>query len=152
METKYKLIVCTVSLLVAFALGRYTVPVEVKIEKQIVTVEVEKKVNDLKTNERRVETEEVRLDGTKVRKIVTNTSTDSHQTSSNEERAATIEKETRDSRARLTASLLGGLSVSDLTQPPVFGLHVSKPILGPITFGVWGLTSKVGGISVGLQF
>lgn len=47
-------------------------------------------------------------------------------------------------------SFLVGLKPT--TFQPVYGISAGKPILGPITVGVWGLTDTTFGVSLGVQF
>lgn len=51
-------------------------------------------------------------------------------------------------RPRYGLSVLVGTDFSN----PVYGLHVNKELLGPITVGVFGLTNKTLGVSIGLNF
>jgi hypothetical protein len=46
------------------------------------------------------------------------------------------------------------LAGTDINQPfkPIYGVSVSKEILGPVTAGVWVLSNSTVGISVGVNF
>lgn len=162
-----------VALLMAFAFGWYTKPEKVRIEKQISTVEEIKKdeTKDVKTDTNRdkhtekVTTEVIKPDGTRetTTRIVEDTSTAkrSDTTSDNREETAktTSEKnvETRETGySKLNISLLAGAQASlnggISFGPVVYGGHISRPLIGPITMGIFGLSSGVGGVSVGLLF
>jgi len=146
METRVKVIIITVSLATAFAVGRYTVPTKTVVQTKI--VEVEKK--DTKTHDNIVVTETDKPDGTKV--IVTKTVDDTDTTTNlnvSDITTKTVEKTT----GRMNLSILGGapLTFSGPTSL-VYGAHVSKDIIGPVSIGVWYLSSSTGGLSVGLTF
>lgn len=51
-------------------------------------------------------------------------------------------------RSKVNLSLLGGTDFSR----PVYGLHVSKELIGPISVGLFGLTNKTVGLSLGINF
>jgi hypothetical protein len=51
-------------------------------------------------------------------------------------------------RSKLSLSALAG---TDL-RSPVYGAHVSKEILGPVSVGIFGLTNGTFGASIGLNF
>lgn len=149
-----------VLLLTAYAFGRYSAPERVKIEKEIVTVEVEKK----ETSKQRITDEDkkttilevVRPDGTKVTKkvIESDKKTDTKVAQTVDSKSEMESKETKiiENSRRVSVSVIAGPNFFDLKQPIVFGGHVSRPFLGPITLGIWGLSSGTGGASVGLQF
>lgn len=162
-------IIALVLLATAFAFGRYTVPETVRTETKIEYIEKkttetdEKKNTKLDTNRHTVttKTEEVRPDGTKLittkTEEVENKFRETERTTSikeqvdkqlNEERLKLVES----ARDRVTISALAGVTVTNLAQPIVFGGHISKPLLGPITVGVWGLSNATAGASLGLQF
>jgi carbohydrate-binding DOMON domain-containing protein len=138
-------IIATIVLVVAaYFGGRLTGPERVKIEKQIVTVEVEKtKVTTITKNK----------DGTTTTVTETKTHTDTKKSSETD--TTQTEHDTKDivNRSSLTTiSLLGGINATRPQDGFVYGLQVTKPILGPIVIGVWGLTDKTIGANVGLQF
>lgn len=144
----------------AYAAGRWSAPERVQIVTK--TVEVEKKVIDAKTDlekdkhKETVVTETVNPDGTKstVTKTVEDTKTGKKTETSTVDdtsKASDTVKETLYSSSKVTVSLLAGMSLSGPITP-VYGLSLTRPVLGPITFGAWGLTSGVVGLSVGLTF
>lgn len=153
----------------AFALGRYMTPEKIKIETKTVyqektdkskEEELNKNVNKDK-NTVTTKTELTKPDGTKIVKTVTKeaettSKTTNKTTLTKEQSEKMLTEETEElvemGRNRVTISALGGVDFKNLTDKPVLGCHVSKPILGPITIGAWGLSSAVGGMSLGLQF
>lgn len=144
----------------AFAAGRYTTPERIEIRKETVTVEVEKKQTTkdqkIEQNKKKTEVEITRPDGTKIKKTVTETDkkkdTQIEQTVEREKDTKETETKIVENPRRLTISVIGGPNFTDLKSPLAFGGHISRPFLGPITLGVWGLNSGVGGLSLGLQF
>lgn len=159
MDTKYKIAIGVVGLTTAFAVGRYTVPERIKIE--IKTVEVEKIVykekedTNTKKHKKTVVTEitkpdgqkekhtEITYDEDKEKKKQTDSTTDTDKTTD------TV-KEVVKGDSKVTISALGGFDFS--SKSTVFGASVSKPVIGPITIGIWGLSNASCGASVGLTF
>lgn len=154
---------------VAFAFGRYTAPEKVKIEKEIVTVEstTKEEKKEVKTDAQRdkrvekVTTEVVRPDGTKetttriVEDSKTTRQTDSGTDSREESRKASTEKSSETieyGRDKLSLSMLAGAPISFTSGLGVivYGGHIHRNFLGPISIGVWGLSNGTGGFSLGL--
>jgi hypothetical protein len=52
----------------------------------------------------------------------------------------------------LNVSVLVGNDFSKLSIQPLYGVSVSKQLLGPLTVGAFGLTNGVIGVSIGLNF
>lgn len=151
MDTKYKVGILAVSLVVAFAVGRYTVPETVRIETKI--VEVEKKVKDIKKDKNK-ETKVTTIkkpDGTveTVKTITENTKTDS-KSETNSETKTDNKSETIRGSDKVTLGVMGGFDV--LTNKAVYGGSVYRPVLGPIGIGVWGLSNATCGATIGLSF
>lgn len=148
MENKTKVALLAVLTLTAFAFGRYSAPTKV--------VEVERKSEKSKTEternkHRETETKEVtRPDGTKEKttKVVEDTETERKtDTAKNSEKS----KETVRGSKTLSLSLLAGANIPNVSSQ-VIGGHVSTQLLGPITIGVWGLSDRTAGFSLGLNF
>lgn len=156
METKTKIIIVVVALATAFAVGRYTVPEKVRIETKI--VEVEKKTTDKEKdkNEHKKTTIVVvtKPDGTResTTTITDDTNTNS-KTHSTDDKSTTTEK-TKEITAGTQKTTVLGLVGMNLTKAalPDYGLSVSKPILGPVSVGVFGFKSGIVGAGVGLSF
>ena len=158
MTTKVKIIIIVVSLATSFAVGRYTVPT--KTVTVVKTVEIEKKVTD--TNENKKEhkkttiTELDKPDGTKQTTTVITDDTDADkkidqtldQTDTSESTKTVVK-----TGSRLNIAALVGMPVTNLSNPAlVYGVHVSRDLIGPISIGVWGLSSGTAGFSAGLSF
>jgi hypothetical protein len=154
METKTKIIIVSIGLIAAFAVGRWAAPEKVRIETKV--VEVEKKVEDTKKDVvKHKETHTVKKpDGTEETTTTEDTTTksDKHDTDSTTTETDTTKEVTRGS-SKVTVLALAGLPVSFNTAVvPIYGVSVSKPILGPITIGAWGLSNSTAGFSIGLTF
>lgn len=154
---KYYLLVAAV----AFSLGWYVTPAKtITVTK---TVEVEKSTKDKDTEAERNKhkettvTEVVKPDGTKetTTKTVEDTSTAKKSNESYTSESSTsnsTSKEISREKASVTISALAGVKLTDLVAPPVYGVSVTKSILGPIVVGVFGLTNSTMGCSIGLSF
>lgn len=161
MTTKIKLIAGVITLAIAFAAGRYTAPEHIKIQEVIKEVEKKKVDTETKTDrDRHKKTTIVTVKRPDGSEDTTTVITDDTKTDRDTSSATTIDK-TKDSsytkevsRSSLTLSLLAGGKVSFSGQPvsPVYGACLTKPVLGPITIGIWGLDSGVVGAAVGLTF
>ncbi len=143
-----------IALLVSFAFGRFLGPEKVRVETK--TVEAEKKTDIVKTDTDRHKettiTQTVSPDGTKqtVTRITEDTTkkTDSKDVTTDSKTSDTVKEVTR-SASKVTLSALGG--IYDL-KTPVYGGSITKPMLGPIAVGVWGLSNFTVGVSIGLTF
>lgn len=133
------------ALLLAFAAGRFLTPVKIETK----TVEVEKKQTETDRDKHKDTTTVVteKPDGTKVTETRTAEDTKTHRDSRTD--ATTTSDTTKIYGAsRLSVAALGCISSEKLS----YGLSLSKNILGPITAGVWGLTSGTFGVSLGVEF
>lgn len=163
MTTKQKWILglVSVSCLISFALGRFTVPE--KIKTVTVTQTVEKKTDDVKTatdldkHKQTVQVEVKKPDGTVTVTTTTVEDDQAKRTSDNKStdntaQTITATKEITKSSSPVTISALVGAHLTFDSQPLIFGACVTKPMLGPITVGLWGLSNLTGGLSVGVTF
>lgn len=149
-RTKYLLAV--LALIAAFATGRYTVPSHTVIK----TAETDNKTDNKKVEDDKhktiTKTETIKPDGT--REIKTTYRDDSvikiDDKSTDSDTKASLTEVTRGGD-KITISALGGIDPFKVGAP-VYGLSVSKPILGPIAVGIWGLTDQTIGASIGLSF
>ena len=151
METKNKIILAVIALVIAFGAGRWSVPEKVQIqEKTVKDTKVDVDLNQNKHEETKT-VEVTKPDGTKIKTTVTKEDTSTNK-SVDKQSDTTIEKEktVTAQTAKVTISALAGASLSQFT--PVYGASITKPILGPITIGVWGLSNATGGLSIGLTF
>lgn len=153
-QTKYIIAGVVALIVTSFACGRYTTPVQTKVE--IKTVEIVKTVETVKTNidthQDKLITIEKKPDGTVTTRIETVTDTKTDQEKKNVTVAdKSTEKSTEVTRlsSPVTISALGGLN-KDLN--PIFGGSIMKPLLGPTTMGLFFLSDMSGGVSLGLQF
>ena len=152
MSTKAIVIISVVALLTAFAVGRWSAPEKVKIQ----TVTVEKKTDDKKVNtdDNKVTTitETDKPDGTKTKVTVISDKKDTQVVDKKtDDLTQTVTKEVDRSTSKVTISALAALNVSKLGVP-IYGASVTKPILGPITVGAFGLQNGTVGVSLGLSF
>ena len=152
MTTKQALIVGSVALVVAFAVGRWSAPDKVKIQ----TVEVEKKTDDKKVavDDHKVTTiiETDGPNGVKTKKtVISDNSNTQVEDKKTDDLTKTTTKEVDKSTSKITISALAAMN---LTKPglPTYGASVTRPILGPLTVGVFGLQNGTAGVSVGLTF
>lgn len=141
--SEYRLNVLVVGLLcgACFTFGRLSTPEKVRVETKVVTVE--KKIEVAAKHENVIVHEVIAKDGSKV--------IDTHTVSETEKKTDTLvssqaseSKEVVKSRQPLSVNALIGLNQT-------YGASVSKPILGPISVGVWGLTNASCGFSVGIS-
>lgn len=134
---------------VSFAAGRFLTPEKVKIEKQV--VEVEKKEQSKQIDEKKVIVEEVKPDGSKTTTTTVDTKTNINTTVS-KDKTTDESKVVEVSKSKLNVSILAGLDIIKPENGFVYGAHISKELLGPITFGLFGQTNKTFGVSIGLNF
>jgi hypothetical protein len=162
MSTKVKIIVSVVIVAVSFAAGRFSTPEKTKIVTQ--TVEVEKKsdktVTDSDVQVHRVVTRTKTIQPNGAQQITTTVTEDKGSDTKKavtqdvtDDKNSTQTKETVRGDSKVTISVLGGVNVTNPSSSGMnYGLSVTKPVLGPITLGAWGLNSGVCGLSVGLTF
>jgi len=159
LKTRTKIIILVVALIGSFALGRYTVP-EKKIEEKKTTEDKTKDVTKEKKQKKHKKThivkeEKTAPDGSKT--VVTiidhDTKTD---TSSDSKTAIEGHKTTEDKvitvrgDSKVTLSALGGIDI--LSGKPIYGASLTKPVLGPLTLGIFGLSNGSVGASIGFTF
>lgn len=156
MTTKTKIIVAVVALAASFAGGYYLAPVKVKTETKIVEVEKKSKTTSSNKNKKKITVKITRPDGTKEETTTVETGESKNSSSTQESnKSEESKKEVTKSSSRLNISALAGAQVNlgiPVTATPVFGAHISKDIIGPVSIGVWGLSDVTFGVSVGLTF
>lgn len=152
MNTFTKILIAIAVLVAAFAVGRYTAPEKVKIETKVVEIEKQVVVHDTTTKKKVTHIVITHPDGTKEETTITEDITKEKDKTSNthEDKQETVKEETKSS-SKLTLSALAGVHVSS-SPDLVYGGMVSKQVLGPISIGLWGLTDKSVGASVGVSF
>ncbi len=152
MTNRTKVIIAVVLLTAVFAAGRLSAHTKIKIEKEIVEVEKKSSESD-KDSHKKTTIVDIELpDGTKKRTTVVEN--DTHQETKDSSSVSLAEKDSKEivkDSGKLNISALGGVSSITSTPLPVYGLAVSKPVLGPITLGIWGLSNLTVGVSLGLE-
>ena len=128
-------------IVIIFYAGRYTAPT--KVETKTVTVEVEKE----QKHENKVVVQRIGKDGTTT--VITHVITDTNTSINKIDRT---DKVIENNKPSLNVYAMAGLDVSNPQNGFVFGAHVSKQILGPVSIGLFGLTNKTIGASVGFSF
>lgn len=143
MDTKYKIIIGVVALLVAFAFGRYSAP---KIPDSHTVTDTTKEVQkNADTHKTTTITETP--DGKKVTTITEDTITKS-SSESDTKKDQTI---TAPKTSIINISALAGLDTGR-GFTPTYGISANKELIGPITVGAFGLTNGTIGVSVGVNF
>ncbi len=159
---KTKLVIVVVYSVTVFAVGRYMAPTKVVTEVKTVEVVKTKEVSATdkkkKSKKKIVIVENTSPDGKKEK---TTTITDDTVTTDKSKEVSTSDsskstesrKEVTRDTSKVTLSFLAGAQFTTGDGLPlVYGGSITKPILGPITLGVWGLTNATGGFSLGLTF
>lgn len=169
MTTKQKVIGVVVLVVVSAAVGRFTAPEKVKIEKEIQIKEVVKEVvaKDTKSVKNKDQRKEVvtsriiRPDGTieETSKTVLNTNVNDKK-NVNLNKTTDLDKNLNSKESKVVEyrksttqlSVMAGVKINDLTSGMRYGGAVSKDVLGPISIGVFGFTDGTCGASLGLRF
>lgn len=139
MSLKYKIASALVILAATFTAGRYSVSGKTKTK----TTDTTKTVD--KTEHKKIVIYK-KPNGETVTTITDDTNTKTEKTKQ------VIDIKTTESRHNiLNVSALVANDFRD-TFKPVYGVSVSKEILGPVTVGAFGLTNGVVGVSLGLNF
>lgn len=141
----------------SFAFGRYTAPETIKYEKQKTqTVDTKTDSKSVRNQNRTIKTTTiVKPDGSKVieRTEVSGTiSVRDSNTIGAERTDTTTKKEIVVSKQSTSVFALGAVSFSNGSNSVGWGLGISRPVIGPISIGVFGLSLGVAGASVGLTF
>lgn len=147
---KTKIILIVLALLASYGFGRWSAPEKIK------TTDTTKTDVNRDKHKKTTITETEKPDGTKEKKTTITEDTETTKKVDNEKTS-----EITRASAKVTISALAGTGINlqpgGPTLTPVFGLSMSKPILGPITVGVWGIGvygfgGGAAGASVGLTF
>jgi PKD repeat protein len=158
-QTKIKIAVVVVYTATAVAIGRYTVPEKVKIETKIVEVEKKSTASDVDskkdTHKQVTVTKTFKPDGEKTITVVTTNDTTSDQNVAKKD-IVDIDKTNDQSKEithpsdKVTVSALAGFDLSSFKM--IYGASVTKPIVGPLTVGLFVLSNPAAGVSIGLTF
>lgn len=151
MDNRTKIALVAGGLVVAFAAGRYSTTVTTKTETKVDKVEEKKK--DVK-KEKHKKTTTVTVEKPDGSKETTSTTTEDTNTDAktitDAHSVSDSKTETTRGDNKVSFSLLGGLDLT--TGKPIFGGSLSKPVLGPLTLGIFGLSNGSAGFSLGLNF
>jgi hypothetical protein len=154
---KYVVVAVIVSLAVAFGFGRWSAPQKIVTETKVV-IQKDATKETQSDQDKHSETNTVQVkkpDGTIITKTTTKTDTDTKRKTEQEtktDQKSDTRTEITKSSSPVTINALAGVNVTSLTGGLIYGLSISRPILGPITIGAWGMTNKTGGFSLGIQF
>lgn len=158
---KTKIIAVSVALLASFAAGRYATPDKVVTITK--TVETDKKSDvtktdiNKKTRKKIVIVETKKPDGTDQKTTTITDATDTNN-KSDSVKSDISKKDDETSKTvtkgdKVTISMLAGAQFNVTNGSPLlYGGSITKPVLGPITLGIWGLSNASGGFSLGLTF
>jgi hypothetical protein len=142
MTLKVELFTAVILIVTAFAVGRCSVsPPTVKTTEQVNTNT--KKDTDDKKVTTITQTPKGQTITTITEDITTKADTD---TQTQIQQTVTPPK-----KNTLNISALGGMQFENSFQP-VYGISVTKSIVGPVTAGVFGLNNGIVGLSIGLNF
>ena len=134
-------------ILTAFIIGRYSAPEKIVTETKTVTVEVEKKDVEKEANQEKTVTEIKYPSGETVTRTKVRHDTVSLLKESNSDKVMTDDKKTVENNAGTSFSVMAGVKDWSL----IYGISATKPILGPITLGIWGLSDASFGLQLGLR-
>lgn len=161
MSLKVRIIVSVAALVTAFAVGRYTVPVKLKIETKIVEVEKKTEKVDEKKNKdvhKEVTRQEVILkDGSRTitTKEITDIKDKGKIDSTSKDSVVKTEEHTKEVVRETSPTTIMIVGQSNLfsgnSGSMDFGISVSKPVLGPICIGIQAFKSGTVGAGIGLN-
>ena len=149
MATRLKVLIVILVIVGSFGLGRYSVH-----PPDVVTHEITK--TDTQTKEKEhvqthtITTTKKEPTGVVTTVTVTDTSTQ-EQTATVVDTSTRIDQTVTQAKPTLNLSLITGVSVQG-PFIPVYGLSVTKQVLGPFTVGAFGLTNGTVGVSIGMSF
>ncbi len=146
LNLKSKVIIGLAALALAFAAGRWMTPEKILVKKEQVIV----KITDTDTTTKKNVVVTIKPDGTRTE---VDTSVTETKTKENEMEHSKETKLVVNHSGKTNISILGGVHPTHLQDGFVYGISISRTILGPITIGVWAtVPTPVIGASVGLQF
>lgn len=148
MNTTKNYILLILALVVgAYAFGRYSAPV--KIETHTITVEKEIKVKDTETQDHSKTTIVIKKDGTKI--ITKQNDIDTKvKSTDNIDIKQDSTKIITNKHPILTIQAMMGYDFNSADR--VYGASASKNFIGPLRFGVFMLSNKTVGITMGIDF
>lgn len=137
MTLRLVILLCLLSALLSAVVTKYYFPAI-----QVKTVETEKEV--IRTDVQTVVHTVTQPNGA----IDTTTTTIDHSQKTETDNKTLVQLKS----STINVSALVGNDFSKRLIQPIYGISVSKELLGPITVGLFGLTSGTIGVSVGLNF
>lgn len=130
-----------------------SLPTKTKVETNETKEEQSQKETEVKTRKETKTVDRVNPDGSRETTTVV---VESNDVTTAEHFQGTVQRHTESETSRdsskVTISALVGAKISYPLGTPTYGVHVSRPLLGPITVGLWGMSDVTGGVSIGLQF
>lgn len=155
-QLKYLVIGSFVLFLVGTACGYFALPAKVvtKTETKVVTQIVKDTSQDKENHLKVVIVEEKKPDGTVVTTTTKTQDTDTKtntDTKINKDQDTTTDKEVMYAKNSLTINALAATQIGD-TSGVLWGLQVTRKLIGPIQIGVFGLTNRTLGGSLGISF
>lgn len=147
-----KILLGIVALVTAFAFGRYTVSVKPNVTTITATKSASQTVADKDTHTQTQIVEVKEPTGeVKTTTTITKDTVSVVDKTRNVETQAT-ETVSQSTRKTLNVAALVGMDVVHHLGTPVYGVSVSKELIGPVTVGVFGMSNSLVGISVSLNF
>ena len=144
MTTREKVLTSVLVVLITFAVGRWSNRVSTETK----TLETKVQSSDLNKNTHTETVITKQKDGSEVTTIRQDTSVNLIKSETDKSKTYTVVK-SKDSIFNVSA--LMSIDIKEKIVP-LYGLSVSKEILGPITVGVFGLTNGTLGVSIGMNF
>lgn len=152
MSTKNIIILSLVVLAITFATGRMSVSKKIEIKEVEKIVYKERVDQDKQVNDHKKTVIVKKPDGT-----VTTTVTDSNITDTKTDTQIDLTKTDTKSKTvtpmniGMNFSLLAGINAANPVGGFIYGLSITKPLLGPVTFGLSLFTDKHVFVSLGLN-
>lgn len=143
-----KVIISIIVIVISFAVGRYSIQKSVVSTENIVDSKKKNEVKDTHTvktitkiKDKNGQEKTITVIDTKVTDKVT------------EKNKVTDDKKQISTPMKGSNLNVSGLAAYDFDRKAlVYGVHVSRSLIGPITMGLWGLTNGSIGLSVGINF
>jgi hypothetical protein len=141
----------TICILVAFAVGRYSVQspsTKVKETDNKTTQQQTAKDTHTKTTITIVK----QSDGATKTVETIDTSITAHTTTEQQDKLSLQQTTTPPKTQPLNLSVLASVNPIKGEMQPVYGASITKQLLGPVSVGLFGLTNGTMGVSIGLNF
>ena len=135
----------------AFAAGRYSVSQKTISTKEGI-ISDDKKKEDAETHTVTHTVTVVKPDGNSVTTTDTQTNISDKQIDTDDTKTSISQVTSIAARSTINISALAGVNANNLSQVPIYGISISKEVLGPITAGLYGLNNGILGVSIGVNF